>query len=455
MWTCSHKRRYSLGRAITMQYKYVSTKVLEYGCNGNWKSYVNPDEGLKHLENLYIYIEVYIKIQQADLAEPAFYVSLSQISSLPPTSDTKIKAIIENQIFDDNYFIPIDDLTTDIYSYVKYKTMAREQYATGYDHAGYTYTEHPSGDVVEDVPRTALLAVLPDLVVSSPRYQISLSRLHTHALLCVNGLFHQTILDNHSSRIIYIKDGGKTGNTSKGYRIGILDFNSIGPLKKFPLVDSTLTKDSSSNSYYGIVTISNPDFDLTNQQVLLCVGGFLIPLTPNVLWVVDQHTVKIDTTAIQIEKKIVEASKYLDLSSLNIQTAGLDPSTATDASLHTDAILGGFLKLSQSFLIVVPKKTLRDFNIPFRRYSDIKGIDTSFYPTDLICSSIGRVMDYYVELRKEEHGRKTYRASFLELMLIQSPPRPVDFNTLSTALPKLVTNVEDIEDQFFCISYIS
>jgi len=444
-----------------MQYIYVSTKVLKYGIDHNWCDYKNATQPVSELMDPYQYLTVYIQIKPATGSDlTPFWITGQQIFSIIGAVNSLLNAVL-SQNFADDYFTPYTNplFTVDSIDYIHYKDARQEEYQIGFSCAGfYTSPNTYRPPVYDDIPTDTLLTDLPDLIMAKPRYATNLSKIDNTCLVTVNGFVHNTILpvDENGNLItrelIYIKDGGKTGNITGYVRVSIIDFDEIGVIKKFPVSELTVTSTEEGGVLYGIVNISGITVDITDSQLLLSLGGYLIPLTNDIFTKVDAGTVSLDLTKVNIEKKIVESSYYLDLSSLGLNTTVPNALQVDYTLLQTNAVLQAYLNLSQTFLIVIPKKNITTYGSYFRRYKDNRKFETNYVPTQLLQSSTGKLINYWnTETVKDKRCyTEVHLADFMQTVVVTTSTL---YPLMEIAYPALLPKYYDLLDYFISIGF--
>lgn len=431
-----------------MQFEYVATRVLTYGVQGYWLTYIRPDQRVYDLKNPSSYKIVYFKIQRFTGDTTPFWVDSNQIFNLNNIDNSTIKDAFLRE-FDPDYFVPITINESLTNQYVRYKSSRKENIQIFFDCADTFVSPNPFIEPMDVVSRNIPLDQLPDLALVSTRYLVDMSLLHSRALVSINGLFHPTILSDETDSVVYVKDAGKTSTISGTQFVGFLHFEGIPSIEKVPLSSLTFTLPD-NGTYYGPVNISGIETDLTDKQILLSIGGYLLLPNPDIYSIIASDTIQIDMSKIDIEQKIVEASKYIDITSLNLSDLITIPDNAELSILQSDAVIEAFMKLTQSFLVIVPKSRSLTYTTPFRRFENPRKIDTSFYPIETVFSSTGRLIDYYVENSKRDTG---YHNWFIGYQNTVETTRSTIYDILKTAYPDLVPRVYDIVNEFHDLAY--
>jgi hypothetical protein len=437
-----------------MIYTYLQTRGLQYGVDGNWITYKKSKQLVWEFMSPTFFKQAFIQIVASQGTNPQpFWITAAQLTGLPDVINKMIYEVFFED-FPDGTFTPVNNVPNYQIDYVKYYDAQRMEYDIKLSQN--TLFVDATGQVpsTRHVPPPYLLAELPDLELTHPRWITNMARIDKTCLVAVNGFFHNTSLNPDSDLSIFAVDGGHTANTSGFRRVSILDFDAAGGFQKFPLSGLTITPDPDTAAYYGQVTVSGVPIDMTNSILALSLGGYLILPSGTSFYRDTANSFKINLQDFSIEKKIVLASQYMDLSALGLASLVPDSVQQDYTILQSNAVLEAFLKLSQSFLIVIPKPDTTVYATPFRRYSDNRSIRTNFEPTALLFSSLGRLVNYWnTDGRegKDEFNRVVFTdfQNDQDQLVSTSPLYP----QLLTAYPKLKPAVNDVINQFFSLGY--
>lgn len=438
-----------------MKFVYLLTRSLAQGIEQNWTDAVNPDMALWKLVDPFQYKEVYIKLHvEGDSANP-FYIKPSAL--LPPPFLGVSKTL--KQIFDKTYisnpFTPETGLEGPI-KYLRYRNARQDEYVIIADTSDPLFT--PSNPFQEPTDTPGLLTPitdLPDLLLARPRYYTDMSRIHTHALVSVNGYLHQTALAPDTSQTVFVKEGGTTAHVSglrpDGVGVAVLSFENVGEIKKYALADLTIGINEDEGFYHWVEFQDVPE-SLTGKTVLLSIGGYLIFPNQTNYSLESPTSFAFDVRTIGLAKKILEASRFIDLSSLGLPDSLEDIEEPELTDLLTDGAVEAFLKLSQSFLIVVPKQFQTVYSTPLRRFNNERVIDVNYEPCSLLRSEEGRLLTYWPSNRQTDKNIKF-------AVVLREFDHDVDLATsethkvLKAKFPNDIPTKQTIVDEFISVGF--
>lgn len=180
------------------------------------------------------------------------------------------------------------------------------------------------------------------------REDIDYQYFYEHCLVTVNGFIHQT---SHSSYGVYVTGGAVSGRLANRTQVGLISFDQIGKITPVPITDSMLYKPSDESLLKHAAYI-NLDRDLTGKTVLLVLGGYLHVLDRTYQQVGDSQF-KIDFNNYPLPQRLFESRRYMDLSQLELPSTDRNLSAVALEDLYSESSLRAYLKLSQSFFVLV------------------------------------------------------------------------------------------------------
>ena len=239
------------------------------------------------------------------------------------------------------------------------------------------------------------LSSLTDL--SLHKDNVSLEELHQYVLCTVNGLLHRTILTDIGMQI---EDGGSSVDICNAASVGVLSLREVGVVRQVPLTAANL-KYKAGTPHRHIAYVET-GLDLNNCTVMLSLGGYL-HACDGVATIVSHDTgvVGLSLTRVDLARRILESSRYIDLSSIPITRSNIRTGAIVVDELDSNAVVDAYLQLSQTFLVVVSTSML---------YVDYTALDTPTLPgvyTTVnepqypIRSSTGRLPEYW---RRQEYS---------------------------------------------------
>lgn len=172
---------------------------------------------------------------------------------------------------------------------------------------------------------------------------------HRSCLLSVNGFFHQS--DGDASGI-YVKDGMVSCVKSRQNQLGIYSFREIGNLTQIPITADMVYKQNAAGLYRQQAYI-NLGQDVSNKHVMLVLGGYLHVLDKRTFYRVGPGEFCINMQNLPLFDRYYESRKYLDLSSLGLETTERNPWQIGVNDFLSDAVLLQYLTLSQSFFVII------------------------------------------------------------------------------------------------------
>lgn len=261
-----------------------------------------------------------------------------------------------------------------------YKTVRSLQlWNCGFSFKPMNRSMHPDMDISWDQQR--------DLYGTHPTG--NKDNLTKYGLFTVNGFVH---LADTVAEGVCIYDGCKTGRIGDDTQVGLLDFQSIGELKCYPITKSMLFKRSESASYKESVYIKAP-VSMAGKTPFLVLGGFLHALD-GLYSAVSDNVLKFDFYRYSWIKRFNLAKKDIDLSPLNVEV--LPNGTYVYASLMSDAVIAEWFTLSQSFIVLIDTKDLNVSTMEVE-YSGLPGVYYTYtkprYPLIL---GDGKIAEYSI-----------------------------------------------------------
>lgn len=215
---------------------------------------------------------------------------------------------------------------------------------------------------------------LTDLAVTRPFKETSLELVHKHCVMSVNGYFHRT---DYADGNLFILGGGTTAAMTRCSHTGILSFMDMGEIEQVQLTDENinpLTEDGKLSN--GIIL--NLDIDMTDKSAVFILGGYMIRPEENVFFPNDDNSWVLNLRGTPYLERIMESDPQIDLSSLNLGHLDTNPHDAyTTESLYSDEVIRAYLKLSQTFMVIVDTPALF-YNKINVRVSNLPGLITAY-----------------------------------------------------------------------------
>ena len=207
-------------------------------------------------------------------------------------------------------------------------------------------------------PAASLSSPLPtadktDLFLTRP--QTSYRSFFQSCMVSVNGFFHLIDTDNESG--IWVIDGMKSVIHAKKNKIGIVDYQDLGTLSYIPIAHDMLFKQSDAQNP-GNHAYLNLGRDLTSYTVMAVIGGYLHVLDPKTVTLVGSDSIMIDFNNLPLVDRYYESKRFIDLSAMPLTPWPDNPHAFTVGEMISDAFIGAYLTLSQSFIVLVDNTEL-------------------------------------------------------------------------------------------------
>lgn len=327
--------------------------------------------------------KIYLTLQDTDSLEYK-YVDFTPLRSLYSGSEETIIELLKT--IDTTIFTFVDSVPNTKIKYARYSNTIQAGYKV--ELANIKLGNIPPSDKDNN----------PDLKISRPNYSTDITDIFNYCLVSVNGYFHNQDSD---SQYAYIVDGGVTGRHTNDNHVGILSFLNVGKLNRIKLKEENINPinpgDRLKDKLYFHV-----EEDLSNKQVLLVLGGYLILPQDDVFYRTGMNTFALNLTGLNILEKVMESSFYLDLSSLGLSKRVDTPDLFSAEEFLTDEIIKKYLTLSQSFLVSIDTD-----NLIFNKYK----IETTHGPGKFL-TGYNPTLPLFVNYGKCAEYSKVYEGPF-------------------------------------------
>jgi hypothetical protein len=265
--------------------------------------------------------------------------------------------------------------------------------------AGYTVTPVTHANV--DSASTPM-ADKPDVRLTRTSPVTDYTAFFTHCLVSINGFYHLSDTDGVNG--IVVSDAMTTLRHSRQNQIGLLSFSTVCSLQIVPITASML-----QHTEPGQANVTLPQ-DLTNKTVMLVLGGYLHVIDPVTFQRIAQDTFKVDFLSLPLLERYYESKKYLDLSSLNLESSPTNDQQIGIDDLLTPEVLTAYLTLSQSFLVILdcPEIYLQKQFIKRTGLPDMYiAYNEPIYP---LVTALGRHPEYWYTLEDGQYSVTVYDA---------------------------------------------
>ena len=170
-------------------------------------------------------------------------------------------------------------------------------------------------------------------------------------LVNVNGFFHRT---ETGPQGIYVDEGMTSQFMSGHNQIGILSFRELGSIRIKPIdLLSNMLYKQNERQLYKDRTYVNLQEDITNKTIMLVLGGYLHVLDKSTFYRVSETCVCVEIGNLPLIARYYESRKYIDLSSLNLETTNRNDAQISVADFYKDETIQRLFALSQSFFVIL------------------------------------------------------------------------------------------------------
>lgn len=266
-------------------------------------------------------------------------------------------------------------------TYSTQKVIFGDAWKAGYSIQPVDHTVNPNAQL----PNGAL----NDLYMTNPNVNMNL--LATQALVSVNGFIHAT---GQGPSGLYVYKGMTTMRGCDANQVGILSFENIGPIQQVPITDAMIYNQEVFEPYSGYVYI-NLGQSLAGKSLLFVLGGHL-HCFDEAYTIIGDGLVRINFDRLPWAEIFYDSLNKIDTSSITWDSTEANPEQISVKDLYSNGVIGAFLKLSQTFFVVVdvPQMYLiRHYAGPTKlpgRWTCAQGLQT--YP---LIGPMGRIVEYF------------------------------------------------------------
>lgn len=227
----------------------------------------------------------------------------------------------------------------------------------------------------------------PDVVILRPN--TDLSKLHTKALMTVNGYIYPTMYVDSK---LYIRNVTNNMLKSRNNHIGIISFADYpGELDKIKITTDMISTEPTYSLYNRAIITFNKDI----ERLILVIAGYLIFENTPTLTRISNRDFVLNLSTINYLEKIYELARYRNIfTDLDLPTSTLNPSVFDANLARSDAVVLKFLTLNNSFAVNLEVDDLRvnpiyldKTSVPANYRCDIKPV----YP---IMAGYGKFVEY-------------------------------------------------------------
>lgn len=287
------------------------------------------------LENKQVYLVVEHPSTQKEL-----YVDMEPLR----TTYYQFNGTVQQWLFSiENMALPFVDKLPDLNrKYVAYENACQVGYDINLGHVdlNYEYT----------MPKS----FMTDLKITRERFPTDLRNLSKRALVTVNGFIHNVVSDEQKAIVI---NGAVSSRIAKETNVGIISFMEVGELTKIPLKDGNISPFETNGSLSEKIRITL-DEDPGNKMAFMVLGGYIVMPEEGVFFRTGDRTWSLDINKLHYVERILESKRSIDIGSLGLTKPSHAPKSVSLEELYSDEVIKNYLKLSQSFMVVVDSDNL-------------------------------------------------------------------------------------------------
>jgi len=194
-------------------------------------------------------------------------------------------------------------------------------------------------------------ALLSDQIIDAKvmKSDVNYATLDQYSLFVVNGLVHfSTAIDTG----IIVADAGRSLSKADDNRIGVINFEKIGKVARYPITDKMIVPNPSDLPYKETVYLSLGNIDLTAKTVGIVIGGHF-HLLDGSYDQVGTNLIKIHMREYPLIDRYWELKGKTDVSAIKLTSFENRVDKLDFTELTSDANIKALLKLSQSFVVTI------------------------------------------------------------------------------------------------------
>jgi hypothetical protein len=221
-----------------------------------------------------------------------------------------------------------------------------------------------------------------------------------HCLVSVNGFYH--LIDTDGTNGIVVVDAMKSLKRSNQNQIGVYSFSKVCALQAVPIVPSMI-----DHTNPGIAKITLP-MSLTNKTVLMVIGGYLHFQDTTTFTQIGLSSFQVNFNLLPTLDRFYESRKYLDLSSLPLQSTINNTSQVALSDFLGDANITALLGLSQSFMVVLDNPSIFVNRIYIRK-TGLPNLYIAYKePVYPLITGLGRAPEYWSTKEDGQYALSVY-----------------------------------------------
>jgi hypothetical protein len=214
--------------------------------------------------------------------------------------------------------------------------------------------------------------------------------------------------------------------------LGFMSFREIGELSFIPIKPEMVYKQNPAQQYRYQCFVDT-GVDVSEKTVMLVLGGYLHVLDEDSFFRVSDSAFCINFNKIPLIYRYYESKKYIDLSSMKIETSSFNEEQIGIAELFGDDAILAYVTLSQSFIVVLDNPDIFLDKLPLKTAPSNGSFVTAETPIYPMIAGVGKLVNYW------------YRCE-AGLCAIQGHDTNVPHYLFSTAKPLQQRSISDSVD---------
>lgn len=269
----------------------------------------------------------------------------------------------------------------------------------------------PNNDEIYPNDRTSLQ-------ITRPKIATDMEVFHKNCIVSVNGFWHRTDFGLLHG---YVLGGSSARFKSRENKIGILSFRELGQIECVPIID-TMIYPQAVGALLKDRTYIKLNKDLTNKTVMLVLGGYLLFIDSSSFWQTGADVFALDFQNMPLLERFFEAEPYMDYRNLGLPFSTTAPGTVSINDLYSDAVLRRYMKMNQSFFVILDTPQIFTNKIHLRG-SGLPGMFVSYRdPIYPLFVSTGRVAEYW-KTKEDSQWSVSVADSYLHNRVLSTIPR--------------------------------
>lgn len=298
------------------------------------------------------------------------------------------------------------------------RSSVRYQLATT---SGYKFNIVKIGDSVYDELAYYHKDNFPDLEITRPNTTTDLNKLHTKALMTVNGYVYNThVIDNK----LYIPNATTSMLKSRQNNVGILSFNSLqNSLSKIKITESMISAEYPTTMFNKTIIT----FDRDIGYPILIIAGYMIFEHPEFFYRVSSNSFALRLDRLNYIEKLYELNRYRNIfDELGVPISPNNPSVIDGEVARSDLTIIKLLSTFNSFLVEVPVTSLTTNKI-YLEHSNLPGnFRTEVEPNLPLFVGYGKLTEYTKRKNNDvKYNLYTCDAYYNNHLLTKLPPEEV------------------------------